>query len=241
MFKYSEYVYYLMYIVGFAIMMIINLKNYKQYGVKKKSARNYTLITYVYGVAGAMIMGKIFSACAHYFNSAKGSTVAIFGAVIFTPVFLLITLKLQKKDASSYMDMLTPGIFIILTCAKFGCFLGGCCAGFPCETGLCIYNPQLEMKVFPVQICEVITMVALILVTQKLFKTAKWYVKGMAYPVTAAAYSVIRFGWEFARYYEVEELGKVFLGLTFWQLWCIFVFVVSVICTVVIKKKTVKK
>ncbi len=35
MFKGSEYAYYAMYLVGFAIMMIINLKNHKKYDLKK--------------------------------------------------------------------------------------------------------------------------------------------------------------------------------------------------------------
>ena len=237
MFEYSDYVYYIMYVVGFALMMVISIKTCGKYGIQKKSARNYTLLTYVYGVAGAMIMGKIYTAAAKHFGSDEGSRVAIFGAVIFTPLFLLITLKLQKKDARAYMDLLTPGIFVILTCAKFGCFLDGCCAGFPTQHG--IYNPKLEMTVFPVQLCEVATMTALILGTQYFFKKSNRHIKGLCYPVTAALYCVCRFGWEFARYYSVAELGSVFLSLTFWQLWCILVFIVcsAIIITAVYKAK----
>ncbi len=239
MFSGSEYLYYVMYLVGFAIMMILNIKDRARYKIEKRKAVIYTLITYVYGVVGAMIMGSIYTAAAKHLGSNEVSRVAIFGAVIFTPIFLVLTFLLMRSDWRRNLDFLTPGIFIILACAKLGCFLDGCCAGFAWEKG--IYNPRLGFKVFPVQIFESATMVIVIIATQLFCRKYKNYVKGMAYPVTAAVYSVTRFCWEEARYYSTQELSDVFLGLTFWQLSCIFVFLASIIMILVLKSKKVKE
>lgn len=224
MFEHSETFYYLMYLVGFAIMMIVDVTEHKRYGIKKKSAVIYTLITYVCGVSGAMVMGKIYTVCSLAAGSDDGSRVAIFGALVFTPLFLLIILLITDKDKAAYMDMLTPGIFIILTCAKFGCFLNGCCAGKEWERG--IYNPRLDMSVFPIQLPEVAAMICIVVFTQLYFRKKQNYVKGTAFPVTAAVYCAARFCFEFGRYYPENGLGHVFLGMTFWQLWCIALFAV---------------
>lgn len=232
MFPGSNIAYYLMYIVGFAVMMVIDVKTCGSYGIKKKTAVGYTLYTYFAGVAGAMIMGSIYTAVSHAYGYSSGSRVAIFGAVIFTPLFLLIMLMFTKSDKRRVMDMLTPGIFIILACAKFGCFLYGCCPGFVCESG--IYNPHLGKTVFPEQLLESLSMIVLIVLLQLIFKRTKRFVPGTAYPITAAAYSVFRFCWEEARYYEAEELSNIVFGLTFWQLWCIGVFIVSIAVTAVL-------
>lgn len=239
MFKGSEYVYYLMYLVGFAIMMILNIKDCGRYKIEKKNAVIYTLYTYVAGVVGAMIMGKIYTAIAHALNDNSVSRVAIFGAVMITPIILVITFLIIKSDFRRNMDMLTPGIFIILASAKLGCFMNGCCGGFVCDFG--IYNPEIGEKVFPVQIFEVLTMIAVIVLTQLYFKKTKHYVKGVAYPITAAVYSVTRFCWEEARYYPNERLKNVALGMTFWQICCIIVFVVSIIIIAVLYSDKVKQ
>ena len=114
MFSGSEYLYYVMYLVGFAIMMILNIKDRARYKIEKRKAVIYTLITYVYGVVGAMIMGSIYTAAAKHLGSNEVSRVAIFGAVIFTPIFLVLTFLLMRSDWRRNLDFLTPGIFIIL-------------------------------------------------------------------------------------------------------------------------------
>ena len=62
MFEGSDYVYYAMYLVGFAIMMILNLRDHDRYHIGKKEAVLVTLVTYVAGVGGGMLMGKLYSA-----------------------------------------------------------------------------------------------------------------------------------------------------------------------------------
>ena len=234
MFKGSEYAYYGMYLVGFAIMMIVNLKTHRKYEFKKSVTVLITVITYVAGVIGAMIMGDAYTALIEKFD-AGGSSVAIFGAVVFTPIFMTVVALLLGQSWRKVMDMLAPGIFIILACAKFGCFMAGCCPGRECSFG--IYNPKLELTVFPSQLFESITMafvVAFCFWYAFRFKKCR---SGSVYPVTAAVYSVTRFCWEFMRYYKYEELRHLVFGMTFWQFWCVVVIILSVLWVILLKSQ----
>lgn len=232
MFPGSEYVYYGMYLVGFAIMMLINLKSHRKYEISKPSAVLLTLVTYVAGVSGAMLMGSIYNAATERFDVDE-SLVAIFGAVFFTPLFMITVAALTGKPWRKVMDMLAPGIFIILTCAKFGCFLNACCPGRECSFG--VYNPRLELTVFPSQLFESITM--LFVVAFCFFYAFKFSkcISGSVYPVTAAVYSVTRFFWEFMRYYKYEEMRHLMFGMTFWQFWCVVVILLSILWIVLLR------
>ncbi|MCQ2462596.1 MAG: prolipoprotein diacylglyceryl transferase, partial [Clostridia bacterium] len=198
------------------------------------------LLTYIYGVSGALIIGKIFTdyMCSHgVYESTK---VAIFGAVIFCPVFLLATVFIAEKlfgaKKSSWrddMDLIAPGVFIILTCAKFGCFINGCCKGIECSFGITYIGS--DVKNFPIQIFEVCTMSLILIIAYFYTFRSGRFIRGTAYPFTAAVYSVSRFCWEYLRYYPDEEARHIIMGLTFWQFCCVLVFVSSVICFIVLK------
>lgn len=234
MFEGSKYAYYGMYLVGFAIMMIVNLKTYKKYELTKKTAVIFTLITYAAGVTGAMIMGDLYSAATAKFGGGY-SNVAIFGAVVFTPIFMTVVSLIANKPWRKIMDLLAPGIFIILTCAKFGCFMAGCCPGRECSFGF--YNEEVGGTAFPSQLFESITMCFVIAFCFWFGFKNKKFKSGSLYPVTAAVYSVTRFGWEFMRYYKNDEIRHIMFGLTFWQFWCLVTIVLSVLWVLLLKSE----
>ena len=249
-------IYYLMYAVGFAIMMVHTCLTHKKYGVSAKRSVIYTLITYVMGVSGARLMGEVYSAVLRVRTGAGTETVCIFGCIVFTPLLLLAALWienvvraiLRKRAASApaknrkdreenareavlrfapanvnaVMDLLTPGIFIVLACAKFGCFFNGCCFGVPCSFG--VYNAWIETTAFPVQLFECASTLLTLLIAWRL-KKRPFFKIGMAFPLTALLFCIGRFGWEFARYYKPAIRHFIF-GLTFWQMFCVAVVVV---------------
>lgn len=237
MFKGSEYFYYLMYAVGFFMTLFINLKTHDRYSLTKKKAVVYTVCMFLCGIVGALLMSDIYNACCKSIGVNENSTVSIFGAVVFAPIFMTVFFLIEKSDALRNLDMLTPGIFITLTCAKFGCFLDGCCMGVPYENG--IYNPIVNTRVFPVQICEVLSMIIMLVLTQTYIKKGKNVPAGFDYPLTTAVYCVIRFLWEFMRYYD-ESMRHGFFGVTFWQGWCIIMFVLSAVMMTVLKIRSGK-
>ena len=227
-----------LYLLGFIIMMIINLKTHKRYNLNKTKTIILTLITYVAGVSGAMIMGDIFNALMASKGYPGNSAVAIFGAVIFTPIIMTIAALIFKQSWRGVLDMLAPGIFIILACAKLGCFLDGCCHGVECSFGIKYLNN--DMTVFPIQIVEVIFMSLIIAFCFWFAFKSKYYVKGTIYPVTTIVYCFMRFFIEFFRYYELEEQRHIILGMTFWQFCCILSTIVCIVWIVVLNSKKVK-
>ena len=235
--------------------MVLNCFRHNDYKISRLRTIVFTIITYVFGVTGALIMGKIYTAICVIHNVDDNSRVAIFGAVIFTPLMLTATAavdklisgyrlqiyhnkkhvkhnKLPEVSIRNTIDLLTPGIFIILTCAKLGCFFEGCCYGVECSWG--VYSDRAGTTVFPVQLFEVGTML-IVLLLSFIIKRTGFYRRGMAYPLTAALYCIARFGWEFMRYYPAQ-MQHVLFGLTFWQFLCVIVFVTSVISIAVLYK-----
>ena len=204
-------------------MMLLNLKDHDRYQIQKKDAVLYTLYTYVCGIVGALLMGKIYSLVHSAFGYNEGSSVAIFGAVIFTP-FLILLFPIKHKDWSRILDLLAPGILLILACAKLGCFVNGCCRGIVCSFGVRYLN-ETE-KNFPVQLFEFITMLLVLLFTQLYIRKSTKFVSGTAYPITFASYSVTRFFWEFLRFYNPPDLRHIIFGMTFWQFCCLLTLIV---------------
>ncbi|MBQ7689103.1 MAG: prolipoprotein diacylglyceryl transferase [Clostridia bacterium] len=236
--------YYLMYAVGFALMTAITLRRCTQKGISKKRGATYTLFTFFGGLLGAMVMGVIYTAAARSVGLEDVSYVAIFGAVIFTPLLLLAALGLEKRrdpavNIPAVMDCITPGSFTVVICGKFGCFLYGCCYGVQSAFG--IWNPLIGQKVFPVQLFEVLSMLVILLLLAVLQKRA-WWIEGLAYPVTAAIYAAVRFGWEFLRAYPAPMRHFIF-GMTLWQFCCVLVFAVSaavIACICISSRKETK-
>ena len=260
--------YYSSYVIGFAIMMILNIKKHDDYRITKLRAVVYTLVTYVLGVAGAMIMAQIYNYLYSLRDVEGEGRVAIFGAIVFTPLMLIGAVALEKlfrkffkirpKEKTEWkrgerprnrsdryysysvrdtLDLLTPGIFIILTCAKFGCFLQGCCYGMLCEHG--IYNNTAEHIVFPVQICEALSMTAVLIVVA-LIINQKVLKPGMAFPLTTALYVIVRFVWEFFRYYD-DKVRHFWGPLTVTQGFCIVLLIASCISIACIYKYSQKE
>ena len=220
--------YYGMYVLGFALMSLITLRRCRKKGIERKKGFLYVLFTFAGGLLGAMLMGMIYTAAARRAGVNDVSFVAIFGAVIFTPFFLLAALAAERRKdptvrVGRVLDCVAPGSFAVVICGKFGCFLYGCCFGVDCARG--VYNPLAGRTVFPVQLFEVLSMLVVLALSYLLF-SRPGVPEGAAYPVTAALYAPVRFCWEFFRYYP-SAFRHFALGMTFWQLCCVLVFAVS--------------
>ena len=246
----------MMFVLGFIFLIWYNSNFYHTYNTNRKRALWYSL-TFMYGMLGAALMGKIFTAICTAKNIDDGSSLAIFGAVLFAPILILLTILVEKwyikykwnkpvakKTAKKKgtlrviscrdtLDMLTPGLFITLAFGKIGCLIEGCCFGIECSWG--IHSDKIDATVFPVQLFEAITSL-LILVLCYFLKRTRFYRRGMAYPLNALFYCISRFCFEFLRYY-IPELRHLLFGITLWQGLCILVIVSSVISIIVLYKK----
>ena len=251
--------YYFMFVLGFIFLIWYNYNFYHVYNTSRKRALWYSL-TFMYGMLGANIMGRIYTAICMAKNIDDNSRLAIFGAVLFAPVLILLTVliekwflrKFAKKDSAKEkpekkpkkntkeqlvrcrdtLDMLTPGLFITLAFGKIGCLYEGCCFGIACSWG--VYSHKIDATVFPVQLFEAFASVLMLAVCYFLKRT-RFYRRGMAYPLTALLYCISRFCFEFLRHY-IPELRHLLFRITLWQGLCIFVIVSSIVSLIVLYK-----
>lgn len=241
------------YYIGIAIWLSINLLTCRRYSISRLRAGLYTL-SFLYAIAGAMIGGAFNRFMEYRITGTHTLTlVAIFGGVIFTPIFIVLTVLIEKAirrgantvlvkhsreplpqvSVRDTLDLLTPGCLVMLALSKVACHFDKCCYGIPWSWGT--YSPYLDTTVFPVQISESLTTFFILVVVVYLMHKP-FYRRGMAYPLAATIYTFCRFGWEFMRYYP-PKMRHVFLGLTVWQNCCVAVFAVSVACLLFLFKK----
>ncbi len=225
-----------MYLVGIIGMFAVCLLSRKKYKTNLLRSVIYTVVTFAFGVMGAKLMSKIYVASLTAASSGEyvpDSGVCIFGALMFLPVFMIILAVLSGEKYRKLMDYMTPGIFFILACAKFGCLLGGCCYGIADENG--VYNRHLDYLVFPVQLYESLCTLAVTAILAVItFKRNKKIRYGALYPIGTILYCSARIVWENFRYYEYDCEKNFFLGLTYWQCWAVTAIIISVVWLIVL-------
>ncbi|MCH5198747.1 MAG: prolipoprotein diacylglyceryl transferase [Oscillospiraceae bacterium] len=236
-------IYNSMYVIGFIIMLILNISKHNTYRISRARGVIYSIITFVYGYLGAMLIGDLYNAVASLKGIETEVRVDMIGAVVFMLLWIptvyiekkFIKIKNRKKKTESpgqaeispvsfrdTLDFIAPGAFLVLACIKFGCCFMGCCYGIECDWG--VYSWVKHTKLFPVQIFEFIS-ICVILVIAYYIKQTKFFRRGMAGPLTAGMYIFTRFCWEFLRY-NTPELQHFFLGMTIWQIMCVIVFII---------------
>ncbi len=246
------FLYYVSYAVGFVLMVALSLLRCNAYRIKRSRALIYCFITSASGCLGAAIIGYIFNFLCRLKGIETDIKVDAVGAVIFTSVFLLAAvyiekwyLKLKQKrllqkgsDAPvrtvsfrDTLDLMIPGSFLAFACIKIGCTIRGCCYGVECSWGLYGFTGKTY---FPIQPLEAAT-ICLIIIVCYFIKQTKFYCRGMGGPLPAFFYGVARFFWEFLRG-NPPELRRFFLGLTLWQAFCILIMVVAAIWVLVLYK-----
>ena len=96
------------------------------------------------------------------------------------------------------------------------------------ECGWGVETPYLpNIKVFPIQICESLTIIAIVMLVYGIKRT-RFFRRGMGGPLSAFFYGAARFLWEFLRWYAPENRYFLF-GLTLWQLICILILIVAAV------------
>lgn len=246
--QWKLYLYYASFLVGYVVAFFINLITFYKYKTTQKRVWLYSL-TFVYGFLGAMVGAILYNQIYHSLvNSILHSKLALFGAVVLVPVFEIVTVLIEKQvrgavnrnriktglrpplppvSVRDTLDMLAPNVFLVIAFGKIGCHINGCCFGIECGFGIERVLDKKPTHVFPVQLLEA-GLIFLMLILVYFLKQRPFYRRGMAYPLTAACYCVIRFGVEFLRWYE-PEMRHAVLGMTLWQFCSILVFLSSLI------------
>lgn len=218
--------------VGLVIVVILSFFTCKKFNISRLSTLLFILLGYGGGVYCATLMGKLYTFVSKLYGGGT-SNVAIFGVVVGLPFILIAASLISGKNWRSVTDLFAPGAFLGLAFSKFGCFFTGCCPGIVCDFGT--YNVMYKQVMFPSQLCESATMIFVVAFSFWYSLKYKKRIHGAAYPVTAMLYVFTRFCWEFLRYYDLDKMKHLLFGLSFWQLWCVIVFVASVVWLLILR------
>lgn len=227
-----------MYLLGSVGLFIFCLLTRKKYKISLKMAVFYSLILIVAGLVEFKIMGEIQNLCIKLASDGElilGGSTRILGVLVFQPLFIFILSLFTGDKFRKIADFIAPGTFICFVFGKSACIFEGCCHGYPDENG--IYSVSYEGYVFPVQVYEAISTVAVVVLLVILMSKRIKLRAGSLFPIGSVFYSILRIFWENYRYYDNPWELDFFLGMSFWQFICVLVIIGSVIWLVILYSK----
>lgn len=209
------------YVLGFIAIFIFNFFYAKKYGLDRKKALLFTIVSY----AGIFLWSFILAWFANGFTWGHHNAIRVY---IWMPVLMLATCRLFKFDWKTSLEYIVPSTCIVYGIARFGCFFPGCCYGVEAEWG--IYSVEAGHNCFPVT--EVESLTSLIIAGITIFIAHKKnYEVGDAtlYPIMLVMYGFTRFIWEF-----FSASPRVLLNVTELGVWAFVTGLIGVIWLVVI-------
>lgn len=227
MFGWNFLAYWGMYLVGTVLMFVVGLSIHKKFDLTKVQALFFLFIAFLCDGSGAWIMGKIFTKICDLAGLTSSSNYAIYGAVILTPILIIITARVLFQPWRKVIDMIALSELFARAFGKLGCMFGGCCWGIMSDFGL--HNNVFGTKMFPSPLFEFIIILIIILIGFMYTFKSKKYIPGAVYPITTILYASTRFIFEFFRYYAAEIERHIILGMTFWQFISILAIILSVV------------
>lgn len=197
--------YWSCYFIGFVTIFIFNFFYASKYGLSKKKALLFTVVSY----AGIYLWAYILAWFANGFRWGHHNAIRVF---IWMPILMLLTCKLFKFDWKTSLDFITPSTCIVYGIARFGCFFPGCCYGVPASWG--IYSYEAGHSCFPITEFEALT--SLIIATIILIIAHKKNYplnNGILYPIMLIMFGYTRYIWEFFSASERVLLNTTELGI----------------------------
>lgn len=186
---YDRRIYYALIFSGFLLMTLVNCLRRKKYSLSLPLALLLSLITEVFGIAGAFLLY-----CLENIGKGFYFGFSFFGTVFFIPLFWLISPVFKRKISyRELMNFIAVTLPLELAVIRIGCTLEGCCYGIIFPWGIRYEN----VIRFPVQLMEacldIITFFCL-LINERKFKN-----KINNYVLFVFLYSVVRLICEFFR------------------------------------------
>lgn len=183
--------YAFMFIVGWIVMLVINIlrRNKMEYSVLK-AAGNTVLVTLI-ACVGAKLLFIAENWRDTLQNGVSLSGVSFFGAMFSIPAGVYLIKKIRNQDYGNFMDYVSPALITFLALVRVGCYLSGCCGG------ITYIRDDLVEVVVPTQMIECVA--DLVIMVVLLLLEWQFEGKGILYPFLMVMYGCMRFIVEFFR------------------------------------------
>lgn len=215
------------YVLGFLTIFIFNAFYGKHYGISPGKSVALSVVSYILIYAWAYILAWVVNG----FEWGHHNAIRVY---IWFPVVLLLTAKLFKINWLTACEYLTPSTCIVYGIARLGCNFTGCCYGIPASWG--IESVEAGHRVFPVQLCEALTALAIAAITIHLAKKRNYKPDGTLYPFMMILYGGTRLVWEF-----FADNTKIFFGLSELALWALLTFLIGLAWYFTVKEANRRK
>ncbi len=180
-----------------------------------------------------------------YLNPIAG-TKTLYGVIVLMPVSVALATLGTRISLMRALDVWTPAMFVVLSIARLGCFLQGCCYGMRSDlfgiafpVGSLVYHQQLgagliaegstPLPTIPTQGIESVFLA--MVAVWSFSRVDRRSVSGVFVPAVAM-YSVFRFGIEFVR----ADVDRAFYGPLTTSQW-IAMIVLSVAATATVRAR----
>lgn len=222
----EELVYYLFHVLGFLLVFLFNI----WYGKKRRISALHSVITTLLVYSATYIWIYVLFWIESGFSSWGGNNIV--RGFIYVPLLAYPVAKLLKIKWIDMCDFIAPCVCLSQGISHIGCIFTGCCGGYPSSWG--IYSSWQSCTVFPVQLFESATALAVFALLVYLNKKQSYQTDGKSYPLMLILFGSTRFLWEFARDNE-----KILLGCSSLAFHALFMAIVGATVLYCIHKTTI--
>ena len=215
--------YYGFHILGFLASLIYLYAVFPRYKVNRLRGFALAACTYLTAYALMLVLFWIITG-----NFGGQNVIRIF---LFLPLILLLYSSTFGVDYRTSLDFAAPVLCIAQVFGKIGCTISGCCES-RWEVSWGVYNPYTETKLFPVQLTEGATALAIAIAVILIARRKKFRAGGITMAWMWVMFGSTRVLWEYSRANE-----KIFLGLSELALWSVALTVAGVIWLIFSKKQ----
>ena len=219
--------YYFFHVAGFVASVIYLYAVFPKYGVNRIRGMALAACTYLTAYA---LMLLLFWAVTGNFGGQN-----VIRVFLFLPLILLLYANTFDVDYKKSLDFAAPVLCIAQAFGKIGCTASGCCES-QIEVAWGVYNQYTETRLFPVQIAEGITALAIAIAVILIARRGGYRCGGRTMAWMWVMFGPTRVFWEFFRANE-----KLFLGLSELSLWSIALTAAGTIWLILSNRQANKK
>ncbi|HNW39235.1 MAG TPA: prolipoprotein diacylglyceryl transferase [Candidatus Omnitrophota bacterium] len=235
--NFTVYSYGLMLVLAFFVCAYLSTRQAKKEGADAEKIFNLFFYVFIFGIIGSRIFYILLNV-KFYLNNPleiimfQHGGMAWFGGLIFGSGTAFLFIKKHKLDLLKTLDLMAPFIALGQSIGRIGCLLNGCCFGRESEFGL--YFKTFDQILIPTQLYSSLLLLLIFIILR--YRQDHLHLPGEILCGYLFLYSLKRFFIEFLR----NDSPRIFYGLTFFQLLCLAVFLISLgifIKLILVKKK----
>ena len=151
---------------------------------------------------------------------------SFYGGFILATVWALFFLRHQRLAIFATLDIIAPFLALAQAIGRIGCFLNGCCYGYPTNFSLAVRFPGELSTRHPIQLYSSLALLIIFIILRLIqTKKRKSAFSGEVFLLYCVFYSTLRF---FIEYMRADNL-RIWANLTLHQFISLAIFLISLL------------